>query len=207
MDEQLRSLIDQIQSYDFEEEGNFVVLESVQWKNSAVALGIEFSCQSGQRWVIDCEDVRDVRICDRTFYDLCFETGDHPVLLPFNAPPAQLHFSGKAKNVSALAYQLIEAHRSIVEDWFDCMHFFNRGPGTLGSLLEGGHGLLADGPEPLMNAYADVVRNHGVGVSSLPSGRPLWWNGEYWERECEPLAALVFDRSYVISPAITARRV
>jgi hypothetical protein len=94
-----------------------------------------------------------------------------------------------------------------VGSWFDCLHFFNLGSErSLRAMLNGGFGKLAEGPQPLIDRYAEAVRNSGVAVSSPPSRPPVWWNGAKWVEEVNPLFAVVLGASYVVSPAVTAER-
>src|SRR5688572_26393182 len=77
---------------------------------------------------------------------------------------------------------------------------------SLRALLDSGFGQLAAGPRPLIERYAEALRNSGVAVSSPPSRSPVWWDGTRWVEEVKPLFAVILGASYVVSPAVTAER-
>ncbi|HZN67781.1 MAG TPA: hypothetical protein VFB66_21015 [Tepidisphaeraceae bacterium] len=201
-------LLDSLSTLEFEEFGS-LALTAVTWagNDAALHLVVRQPDRPDEPWRLDCEAMRDSRIvCEPTFHDLWIET-EHPLLLPHAEPAAELYFSSRPADPGAAVAELIDAHRAVVGEWFDCTHFFNLGPyGSLRRMLEGGHGKLAAGPLPLIERYADVLRRAGVKVSSPPARPPVWWDGVNWVPQSIPLYALILGQSFVLSPILTAER-
>jgi hypothetical protein len=208
MDAALQLLLERLSTLDVEEYG-WLRLESATWANSDVILHlvVHQQDQPDQSWLVHCHHVRNSKIRNDQAIDSIQVETEHPLLLPHLSPIAELYFHGRPAHPDAAVGQLVEAHRSLLEDWFDCMHFFNLGLSrSLRQVLESGFGLLAKGPSPLIELYAQVLQGHEVSVSSPPSRQPAWWNDGEWIQEKAPLFALIFGKSYVVASAITAEK-
>jgi hypothetical protein len=208
MDSSLQLLLGRLSSLDFEEFGS-IELAAATWAGNDLALGVVVHQpdHADERWRLNCPAVRRSRIMNNQGTDsLRIETA-HPVLMPHTQPRVEVYFSSRPSKPDALIGQLVEAHRELLVGWFDSLYFFNLGPHhSLHALLDGGFGKLADGPEPLMEKYAQVLRRAGVKVSSPGSRPPVWWDGERWIQESTPLYALILGESYVVSETVTAER-
>jgi hypothetical protein len=208
MDASLQEIVDAISTLEFEEYG-LLAITSASWVDRDVTLCVTIKQQGheDQRWSVLCRDVRHGRIAnDET--DRGFKvTAEHPLLLPYTEPRVELYFSSRPSDPEAAIGRLVEAHRAVMGDWFDCFRFFNLGRnGSLLALLDCGFGKVADGPLSLIDRYSEALRSSGVAVSSPPSRPPVWWNGTAWTQETGPLFALIVGSSYVISPTVTAKR-
>lgn len=140
---------------------------------------------------------------------------DHPLLLPYVAERARISFTGRpAVPVRQVIGALYAAHAAIVGDYLPLGQYMNTGYGrepqvpfkeapagygTLTDLLEGGYGTLADGPLPLIQAYAAVLLGHGLRVSvseASPPARGAWHDD--WSFGWDPIgivSLLLFRRS------------
>jgi hypothetical protein len=128
----LRPLLDSLTSLDFEEFGS-IGLESAQWASQDVILSIvvQKQDQPAQRWRVCCHAVRDCRIRSTQDQNDLRVVTDHPVMLPHVSPILELYINGAPASADAVAGQLIEAHREVVEDWFDYIRFFQSRSDTI----------------------------------------------------------------------------
>jgi hypothetical protein len=68
---------------------------------------------------------------------------------------------------------------------------------SLSELIRGSFGMLADGPEPLIVAYEEVLRSYGVSVSHNKSS----------DVRDEALGVMLLDQSYVIAKRFWAEAI
>lgn len=207
MDSSLQPLLDKLSTHEFEEYG-WLALRAATWTANDLTLDLIVRQQdrADEPWRLHCRDVRRSRIVNHGAERLSIET-QHPVLLPHTENVAELYFSNRPPDPDTTVAQLVEAHRTFVGEWFDCFYFFNLLPGRpLRGLLDGGFGKLAEGPQPLIERYAEVLRRAGVAVSSPPSRAPTWWDGGRWVDEVKPCFAVIFGDSYVVSAYVTAEK-
>jgi hypothetical protein len=208
MHESLRPLLDTFTTLEFEEFG-WVALTGVMWEGNDLTLHLVVHQQDlpDECWRLRCRAERENRILNNKGCDGVVVTTEHPVLLPHTSPVTELYFSGRPADPDAVVGQLMEAHHEFVGRWFDGLRFFNLGPHrSIKRMLEGGFGKLVDGPQPLVERYADVLRRAAISVSSPPPRRPMWWDGENWIGSSGPMYAVVLGESYVVSPDVTAER-
>lgn len=159
-----------------------------------------------QHWRVLCRTVRDSRIVLEAVHSLRFEMR-HPLLLSHIEPVVELYFSSRPSDSDSAVGRLVEAHRSVVGEWYGFHHFFNRAyHSSISELLNSGFGKLAEGPQTLMERYAECLRRYGVAMSSPPPRPPVWWNGTTFVKNDEPLYALVLGSSYFVSPSVTATK-
>ena len=64
--------------------------------------------------------------------------------------------------------------------------------------------MLAEGPEPLVLAYEDVMRKHGFSTSHLDPTKPVYWGGNEWLGQKAPAFVLILDDSYVVAEQFVA---
>lgn len=206
MDAPLQQLLALLARLDLEHD-DWLALESVAWAGNDLTLhlAVHEAEHPAQRWRVRCRSVRRSRISnDDGVAWLRIET-EHPLLLPHTEPTAELYFSSRPHDPDATIGRLVEAHRAIVGGWFDCLQFFNLGPhGSLRRMLDGGFGMIAKGPAPVIDRYGQVLRRAGVAVSSPPPRPVGWWDGERFVEETKPMYAVLLGPSYVISPSVAA---
>lgn len=92
----------------------------------------------------------------------------HPLLLERAAARAELHFSGRPDDTDRLLREIKATHERIGSGFIpNYLNHTNNGPDDVRRLLDGGYGVLAKGPRPLLEAYASVLEHHGCRTSLL----------------------------------------
>ncbi len=203
----LDTLIALTETGEFEDSGGFRFVSVQQMPDG---LQLEVALIPGddadkQRWRIQCVGVRDYRLHGE-FAEGLRVVSEHPVLLPFTEHVADLYFSCPAPNPLATVGALWERHRQSVGSWLPFEQFLNVLPQGLAVLLAASSGKFASGPVSLMQAYAEVLTEHGVSSSMLQPRPPKYWEGEQWVVPASRLHALIFDTSYVVAQRFDAER-
>jgi hypothetical protein len=67
--------------------------------------------------------------------------------------------------------------------------------------------MLADGPEPFVLAYEEVMQRFGFATSHLDPKKPVSWDGQAWVEETANLWVLMIDESYVVAENFVATAV
>lgn len=193
------------QTLEFEESGGFRFV-SVERTSGGLQLRLALIPGGGgdeQPWCIQCVGAHGHRLHGE-FAQSLEVASEHPVLLPFTEPVTDLYFSSPAPNPPAAVGALWERHRQLVGSWLPFEQFVNAVPKGLAALLAASSGQLAAGPVSLMQAYAEVLTEHGVRSSMLPPHPPRRWDGERWVGPASRLHALVFGTSYVVAERFDA---
>src|SRR5262249_25647211 len=126
-----------------------------------------------QAWAVDCVGLLEHKM----FLGECnhFElTHDHPLLWSYVYPKASLSFYGDAENPLTVFGALHERHLQLVDDWIPFGRFMNQD--TL-EMIRGRYGMLADGPTPLVEAYAQVLENFKISTK-LTEPRPAYYTND-----------------------------
>jgi hypothetical protein len=159
-----------------------------------------------QTWEVECVGVREYQIlfgrCDGLdLYD------DHVLLWSYNSPKALVSFYGEANDPSAVLNALMNCHSDLTEDYLPFGQFMYGNPLET---IAGRYGVFAEGPMPLMEAYANVLEGFGIGTqiarqklgNSGPSATDLDYIGE---PEFTKLQILVLKRGcYVVASEFKA---
>ena len=141
--------------------------------------------------VVQCYSYKEATVAPH-YYDEIFVTGDHPLLWYYTEPDFILSFYGEAANPLAVIGELVERHTQLVEDWIPFRRYLNSG--NLSELIAGRYGMLANGPQPLIVAYEEVMQRHGFSTSNHQSGK----------RFDRGLSVLTFDSSFIIAERFEA---
>ena len=185
---------------DFEDYGS-LCLTCVEWSEDALTLSLHVSADEHPdfhpRWQVVCSGVREDCLSLGYAYGLQL-SDDHAVLWPHAARRTSTSFYGKCENPSAVAGALYERHRELAGGWIPFHKFLNPEV-RLTELIAGGFGMLAEGPEQLILAYEEVMRQHGFLTSHLDPTEPVYWGGGGWREERGALSALILDESYVVA--------
>lgn len=163
------------------------------------------TCAGPRRWLLGSEDFEPVALA-----------GEHPLLWEHTKDTCHLFFKGRSTDALALVGALYERHHESSDGRIPFPRFLNASHLKLPVLLAGGHGLLADGPIPLMEAYAAVLSEHGVRSSMLEPRPPrrLEIRGgpdpdsetHTWLEEDRDLAVLTLGDSFVVAKSFAAAR-
>ncbi|MCX5658695.1 MAG: hypothetical protein NTW19_03110 [Planctomycetota bacterium] len=204
----LQMLLDQVNSFGFEEAGGLVLFESAGLEDQGnVSLRLRLECD-GERtpWRIACRGVRDHRLQFGWMTGAIDLYDDHPLLSEIVEDRVNLYVSRPAADPARVALALIASHSPMLRRWFSETHFFNAGVPPQKVLAS--YGLLASGPKSVMKGYAEVLSANAVGWSA-PRGNDspyyrtdeeVWTNGEH------ELRVLVLGGSYVIAAGFEAEQ-
>lgn len=201
----LQELLALVDTLEFEESGGVGVI-GANFGNDRKDLELLLEVRTGedgviQNWKATCRSVRASHIVLGASADLTV-TDSHVLLLPFTGPARTLWFSRGSADTFQVIGELWHAHHTLLGHWFPFTQFVNCWSDLYG-LIEGGHGMLAEGPEPLMLAYQAVLQRHGftTSVTSRESDRnhragvPL-----------HQLIALIIGNLHVVAARIDAQR-
>jgi hypothetical protein len=193
---------------DFEDYGS-LCLTHAERSGGALTLTLEVASDEDPRvhphWRVVCSGVREDHLSLGDAYDLHF-TDDHVLLWPHAAPKSATSFYGRAENPSAVAGALYRRHWELAGKWIPFHRFLNPGV-CLTELIAGGFGMLAEGPEPLIVAYEEVMQQHGFSTSHRDPRKPVYWGGNGWLEQKAALSVLSLDESYVVAENFTAEAV
>jgi hypothetical protein len=191
------------------DEDAFFSLNSVQNTHTGISLELFFDPANGgekQKWEVDCAGVREFVICNSFIDNLYVET-EHPVLLMFNEPYAQLYFYSVPTNIPEVMGDLFIRHVEVFGNWIPFARFLNRRPGGLPDLLKMHSGMLADGPRTMIEKYASVLTAHGIGHSVRPTQLPRVLDGAKWQEPATNAKALILGGAYVVADSFDPKRV
>jgi hypothetical protein len=185
----------------------FVNLLRAEWNGNSIELAISIH-ENGitkSNWSVLCHDVRRMSL-NEVCVDRLKLLSDHVLLWPHTLPQIELYYRGRPTDRLAALGAVLEAHRSLVADWFEFEYFQNR---LIPSMqhFDGESGKFADGPDLIIHAYARALEGYGIVTSSPPSRMPKWWNGGKWVDETEPLHVLLLGRSFIVAPRFDAEMI
>ena len=217
----LDELITLTLSIDFEEYGA-LDLRRVTWDPSDydsdnysksqepdVPMTLSFNLDTGaetdaqQRWEVECRGVWAHQIllgqCDGL--DLY---KDHVLLWDYNLPRASLSFYGEAKEPLAVVIALMSCHSDLTGDGVPFDRYINGNPLEM---IAGRYGMLADGPMPLIESYAEVLESFGIGTRIARRNLVALDDiGEFSGRP-KPEVLVLTRGCFVVASTFNARRV
>jgi hypothetical protein len=147
------------------------------------------------RGSVTCTEIDLYQISTNEIYKFDFPV-DHPLLWEWWSDEKTLFFTGKPQDINSLIIDLYKIQNSFTRWWLPQQAFLNAGSlESLIALLEGGHGVLAKAPEPLLKRYAAELEKQGCKVSIL---------GEVSSRadgqvDTWPYRVFIFESSFVIA--------
>jgi len=161
-----------------------------------------------ERWRLECSAVADWRL-EETLLDPIRLWTDHPLLWEGTLRRQELYFTGRPANPLAAAGALLECHLEKTWRYIPPERFFNPYAGALSELLEGGHGSIAIGPAPLIDAYAAVLEGHGSRTSTTEDRAPDLTQEQLGELSegCPPSVLTLGDLSYVVALTFQAEEI
>ena len=205
MKSMLQELLDLTETLDFEEDGGIIVV-SATWRNDKEDLEIGLDLNTGedevQKWTLICKSEREHNII-LGWGDNLEVANDHVLLWPHKKAVHKLWFNGSGEDTSAVIGALWQVHHKLVGGWFPFSRFLNCSDDFVG-LMKGGHGKLAEGPEPLINAYQQVLQEYRI-KNSITIRPPLHWNGSAWVDPGE-VVVLFVGKCHVIASKVEARK-
>lgn len=179
----------------------FVRLDAVRFEEHDAVLDVSVldeDCEDKwARWQIRACLVRQCSV-DRPGGDLFVYSSDHVVVRQHTESRQELYFRGTPGSASATVGRLWGAHREAASDWIPFHRFLNKCLG-LEEVLEGGFGLVADGPTFLIEAYSRVLSAEKLNPNALAPRRPGWWNGERWTDSPSEMFGLSIGDSLIVA--------
>jgi len=201
----LENLLDITKEIDFEDYGS-LRLTAAESEGDTLRLSLHITGDEypeiHRTWQVLCSNVKEDSLSLGVHYDLQLYD-DHVLLWPHVARRTSTSFYGKAQNSLAVIGALCERHKELVGDWLPFHRFLNSNIG-LSELISGGFGMLAEGPEPLVLAYEDVMRGHGFSTSHLDPTKPVYFGGNQGRDQERPAFVLILDDSYVVAEQFAA---
>lgn len=109
-----------------------------------------------------------------------------------------LYINGSVDRPAEVVGRLFSAHTTIVADWIPFGRYLNEccQPERV---LEGGHGLIAAGPEFLIDCYDKTLRGCGIGTSRPPSHPAKVWDGTNWQEVPASVNGFLVGSSYFLA--------
>jgi hypothetical protein len=193
---------------EFEDAGA-VLLYSARWPDQACEILLDVrtgdvTCPR-QAWLIRCAAIRATRLAPG-WAEMVELVSAHPLLLPHTEARVTLAFRGHPEQPRAVVGALWEAHRATTDEWYPFGAFFNPSV-PLAELVGAGGGILAEGPQSVMVAYANALRECGLSPSILGERPPLRFREGAWVPEPEGLTVLIVGESYAIGVGFEIARV
>ena len=171
----LENLLDITKEIDFADYGS-LHLRSVEFDDDVLRLSFHITADEYPNvrptWQVLCSGVKEDSLSLGNHSDFqLFD--DHVLLWPHLSLRTSTSFYGKVENPLAVVGALYQRHREIVGEWIPFHRFLNSDIG-LTELIAGGFGMLAEGPEPLILAYEEVMRAQGFSTSHLDPTKPVY---------------------------------
>lgn len=158
-----------------------------------------------QIWKVECKDFVQRKIYE-DFFNSFAVFKEHVLLWDFNQPTGSLYFNGITENVSGLIGELYLKHINVTEDWIPFNEYLNDMVDTK-KLITSGYGLLAEGPQKIIEEYAEVIKRFNIETSIITDGIVHYWDGYNWVNGIAPYFVLVFGRSFVIAKEFREKRI
>ena len=198
-----------IANFMHSEDYGSLCLTRIELSESAITLSLHISADRypdiHSHWQVVCLGVREHRLSLGHAYQFQL-LDDHVLLWPFMARRLSTYFYGKCDNPAAVVGALYDRHWELAGEWIPLHRFLNSRV-RLMKLITSGAGMLAEGPQPLILAYEDVMQESGFSTSHVDAGEATYWDGETWLEERAKLSALVLDNSYVVAENFIAKAI
>ena len=189
------ALLKTISSVDYEDYGSLLVTRTER-RNGDLQLLLDVTADEEpdlpRNIQITCRAVRESNLSPGYYQDFQVSE-DHVLLWHYTKPHFLTSFYGSVEAPLSVVGALCERHLDLAEDWIPLKKYMNPGV-RLAELIGGAFGMLAEGPEPLVLAYEEVMQRYGVSTTSHQSHRAI----------DTKLMVMILDKSYVIAEAFEA---
>ncbi|KLU61122.1 hypothetical protein CEB3_c26920 [Peptococcaceae bacterium CEB3] len=206
----LDELLLEISKVDLEFE-DCIHLKSLKQNEDSLYLTFELVGNEGVQkihpwWEVQCHNPRSLNINDRYFYDFAV-FDDHGFLWEYNQPVFELYFRGKPEDARSVIGALYLEHVHLAGDFIPFGEYFNKLV-ALERLLNAGFGLLSEGPEIMMRAYAKVLDRYNMSPNLLLRGSPKHWSHtRQWILDNSKYYVLSFGKSYVLAANFACKKI
>jgi hypothetical protein len=204
----LDDLIIMMDTVDYENNGCIHLISAIEQEDD-IELHFRLStgedCTPPQFWKINCQSVKEHKLFLGRI-DHPFEIYmDHILLSNHNESPVELTFSGQSQDVFSMIGKLYAKHVKIVGNYIPFHTYLNCSLDIV-QLLNGRYGLLAEGPEKLINGYQEVLDAEGFTTSILPTRKPYYINGQFVNFQGERQYLLLMGSSYIVAADIKLQK-
>ncbi len=200
----LDDLISLTHSHEFEEYGTLDLGEA-RVEGNILTLSINLNTggedDAYQSWEVECVDFleHELSLGQCEGFDLL---DDHILLWPYIYPEASVSFYGEVPDPLAVLGALYKRHLELAGKWIHVSRFMN---GNTAELIRGRYGMLADGPMPLVESYAQVLEGFNI-AAKLTEPKPAHYTNDEPSGQAEVAVLILKERSYVVAPKFNARR-
>lgn len=205
----IESFLQELSTRDLENDDNLSLLEMREENNTLI---LTFKLQSDfnedekiQIWKIECQEFIQRNIQDDIFNSFTIFK-EHVLLWGFIQSTCKLYFKGLTENVSGLIGELYLKHLEITGNWIPFDEYLNDMM-DIRNLLNGGSGLVAEGPGMIIEEYSKVLNKFNISTSMISDGIVRFWNGCNWVEGSYPYSILIFGRSFVIAKEFIEERI
>lgn len=199
----LDHLLSLTNSHEFDEYGTINLVGARLEENLILTLDLNLGGGTDvhQLWEIECKGELEHQIflgpCDE-----CSLHRDHVLLWPYIYPCSSVSFYGEAKDHLAVVEELLKQHVRLFGDWIPFERFLNGNPAEM---VRGKYGMLARGPLPLIESYAQVLESFGIS-SNITEPRPAPYTNDERSGLAE-VGVLIFEKKcYFVATGFNARR-
>jgi hypothetical protein len=199
-------LFEIIHSTEFQESQAILDLARVRMEGDILFLsfnlinGDAFDEQD-QAWEVECAGVLDHSLTLGNCWEFSLHD-DHSLLWQHIHPECSVSFHGDCSNAEAIVGELYKRHIELVGQWIPFKRLLNGNPVDM---VRGGYGMFAEGPKPLMEAYASVFESAGI-KAGVSEPRQRWSPGDLFTSADEIEVLVLGDRSYVVAQKFNATR-
>jgi hypothetical protein len=199
----LDKLVSLTHSYEFEEYGT-LDLVGVRTQTKCLTLSFDFHIRADddeyQSWEVDCVGLLEHQVllgeCSNFYL-----SRDHPLLWPYIYPQASISFYGEAEDPLAVFGALNERHIKLVNDWIPVGRFLNQN--SL-EIIRGRYGMLAEGPTPLVDAYAQVLERFKIS-SKVANPKPAYYTNDEFSGLAEVGVLILHKGCYFVATSFNER--
>ena len=200
-------LLEIIHSTDFwfEEGEGTVDLARSRMEGDVVILSFNLIGESvqeqDQAWEVECAGVLDHCLVLGNCREFSLHD-DHPLLWQHIHPECSVSFFGDSSNVQAVIGELYNRHTELVGHWIPFKSMVNGNPVEM---ISGRYGMFAEGPKPLMEAYATVFESAGF-KAGVSEPRLRWSPSDLFTSADEIEVLVLSEKSYVVAQKFNAYR-
>jgi hypothetical protein len=154
-----------------------------------------------QCWEVECVGFLEHQLSlgQSDEFDLQY---DHVLLWSYTYPEASVSFYGEANDHLAVVGALYKRHLELVGDWIPFVRFMN---GNAVEMIRGRYGMLAEGPIPLVESYAQVLEGFNISAK-ITEPKPAYYTNDEFSGLAEVAVLILKKGSYVVAPKFNARR-
>lgn len=198
-------LIEIITSENFEESDGTIDLTNIRLQGDLLTLSFNLiggtDEEQDQAWEVECIGPLDHQLslghCGQFIV-----YHDHALLWPYTYPQSSVSFYGEAADPQAVVGALYSRHVELVGHWIPFNRFLNGDPVAR---VKGRYGMLAAGPMPLIEAYADVLEQFEISAA-LTEPKRAWFASDVFTESDEVAVLILNDTSYVVSQKLNATK-